>query len=77
VFEFFVVWKFCIETRNTHLEDICKHFDGAGVIIGGDAATEKSRRLAKETHESGPETILTAAEMSEKTEMQPMETSLA
>ena len=71
-----MVWNFCIETRNTHLEDIFKHFDGAGVIIGGDAATEKSRQLARETHESGPETILTTAEMPEKTDMQPMENSL-
>jgi len=76
VFEFFVVWKFCIETRNTPLEDIVKYFDGEGVIIGGDAAIEKSRQLARETHESGPETILTTAEMPEKTDMQPMENSL-
>jgi len=48
-------------------------FDG---ITRGNAATEKSRQLARETHESGPETILTTAEMPEKTDMQPMENSL-
>jgi hypothetical protein len=77
VFEFFVVWKFCIETRNTPLEDIVKYFDGEGVIIGGDAAIEKSRQLARETHEGGPEITLTTAEMPGRADMQPMETSLA
>ncbi|KAN0122334.1 Sugar transporter domain containing protein [Hyaloscypha variabilis] len=40
----FYVWKFYIETRNTPLEEIVKHFDGEGAIIGGDAANEKSRQ---------------------------------
>ncbi|PMD40051.1 MFS general substrate transporter [Hyaloscypha variabilis F] len=44
VFELFIVWKFHIETRNTPLEEIVKHFDGEGAIIGGDAAYEKSRQ---------------------------------
>lgn len=77
MFEFFVVWKFCIETRNTPLEDIVKYFDGEGVIIGGDAAIEKSRQLARETHEGSPEITLTTAEMLGRADMQPMETSLA
>ncbi|TAQ83433.1 hypothetical protein B7494_g8240 [Chlorociboria aeruginascens] len=47
-FELFIVWKFYIETRNTPLEEIVKHFDGEGAILGGVAATEKSRQLANE-----------------------------
>jgi hypothetical protein len=47
-FELFVVWKFYIETRNTPLEEIVKHFDGESAILGGDIATEKSRQLAAE-----------------------------
>lgn len=47
-FELFIVWKFYIETRNTPLEEITKHFDGEGAIIGGHAANEKSRQLAAE-----------------------------
>jgi hypothetical protein len=35
-FEFSVVWKFYIETRNTPLEEIVRHFDGEGAILGGD-----------------------------------------
>jgi len=44
-FELFVVWKFYIETRNTPLEEIVKHFDGESAIVGGQAATEKARHL--------------------------------
>jgi hypothetical protein len=47
-FELFIVWKFYIETRNTPLEEIVKHFDGEGAVLGGLAATEKSRQLAAE-----------------------------
>lgn len=47
-FELAVVWKFYIETRNTPLEEIVKHFDGDGAVLGGMAATEKSRALAAE-----------------------------
>jgi hypothetical protein len=47
-FELFVVWKFYIETRNTPLEEIVKHFDGESAILGGDVATEKSRQLVAE-----------------------------
>jgi hypothetical protein len=44
-FELFVVWKFYIETRNTPLEEIVKHFDGESAIVGGQVATEKARHL--------------------------------
>lgn len=47
-FEFAVIWKFYIETRNTPLEEIVKHFDGESAVLGGVAATEKSRALAAE-----------------------------
>lgn len=47
-FELFVVWKFYIETRNTPLEEIVKHFDGENGIVGGQAATEKARVIAAE-----------------------------
>lgn len=55
-FELFIVWKFYIETRNTPLEEIVKHFDGESAILGGDVATEKSRQLAEtiEMATSGP-----------------------
>ncbi|KAF7915751.1 uncharacterized protein EAE98_009372 [Botrytis deweyae] len=47
-FELFVVWKFYIETRNTPLEEIVKHFDGDNALVGGQAATEKARVIAAE-----------------------------
>jgi hypothetical protein len=47
-FELFVVWKFYIETRNTPLEEIVRHFDGSNAVLGGAAATEKSRQLAEQ-----------------------------
>ncbi|KKY18011.1 putative hexose transporter protein [Phaeomoniella chlamydospora] len=47
-FELVVVWFFYIETRNTPLEEIAKHFDGDQAIVGGAGATEKSRQLAAE-----------------------------
>ncbi|MCJ1308864.1 hypothetical protein MMC25_002519 [Agyrium rufum] len=46
--ELVVVWFFYIETRNTPLEEIVKHFDGEGAVLGGAAATEKGRKLAGE-----------------------------
>jgi hypothetical protein len=39
------VWKFYIETRNTPLEEIAKHFDGEQALVGGAAATAKGREL--------------------------------
>ncbi|RDW68514.1 MFS sugar transporter-like protein [Coleophoma crateriformis] len=52
--ELFVVWKFFIETRNTPLEEIVKHFDGDSAILGGNMATEKSRQLAAEIDLDSP-----------------------
>jgi hypothetical protein len=46
--ELAVVYFFYIETRNTPLEEIAKHFDGDKAIIGGAAATEKALQLATE-----------------------------
>ncbi|KAF2842908.1 hexose transporter protein [Patellaria atrata CBS 101060] len=46
--ELFVVWKYYIETRNTPLEEIAKHFDGDAAVVGGAAASEKGRHLANE-----------------------------
>jgi hypothetical protein len=54
LFELFIVYKFFIETRNTPLEEIAKHFDGEGAIIGGTAANDKSRQLAEEIDRAGP-----------------------
>ena len=39
---------FYIETRNTPLEEIVRHFDGEAAVLGGAAATEKGRKLANE-----------------------------
>lgn len=47
LFETAVVWKFYIETKETPLEEIAKYFDGDAALIGGGAATEKSRQLAE------------------------------
>jgi len=49
VFECAVVWKFFIETRNTPLEEIVKHFDGEDATLGGLLATEKSKKLVEKT----------------------------
>lgn len=46
--ELVVVYFFYIETRNTPLEEIAKHFDGENAVIGGAAATEKGMELASE-----------------------------
>jgi hypothetical protein len=42
------VYFFYIETRNTPLEEIVKHFDGEQAVLGGGAATEKGLHLASE-----------------------------
>jgi sugar porter (SP) family MFS transporter len=47
-FEFAIVYRFYLETRNTPLEEIVRHFDGEAAILGGDVATEKSRQLERE-----------------------------
>lgn len=44
--ELVVVYFFYIETRNTPLEEIAKHFDGDQAVVGGGAATEKGMALA-------------------------------
>jgi len=61
LFELFIVYKFYIETRNTPLEEIVKHFDGETAILGGTAATEKSRQLAEEIDRAGPMPIESTA----------------
>jgi len=45
-FELAIVYFFYIETKNTPLEEIAKHFDGDRALVGGAAATEKARQLA-------------------------------
>ncbi|KAG9236873.1 MFS sugar transporter-like protein [Amylocarpus encephaloides] len=66
LFELFVVYKFFIETRNTPLEEIAKHFDGEGAIIGGTAANDKSRQLAEEIDRVGAMVTPVTAEGDEK-----------
>ena len=44
--EFLVVWKFYIETKETPLEEIVRHFDGDDALIGGAAASAKARFLS-------------------------------
>ncbi|PSK55281.1 High-affinity glucose transporter [Elsinoe australis] len=46
--ELAVVWKYYIETKNTPLEEIAKHFDGEAAMVGGDVATEKGRAFQAE-----------------------------
>lgn len=58
-FELIVVYFFYIETRNTPLEEMAAHFDGADAVIGGAAANEKSLQLAKEAGLS--DTVRTAS----------------
>lgn len=67
-FELFIVWKFYIETRNTPLEEIAKHFDGDKAMVGGAVATEKGRQLATEMYGEDPtekkEPVIEQKEMS-------------
>ncbi|KAF2260666.1 MFS transporter [Lojkania enalia] len=53
------VYFFYIETKNTPLEEIAKHFDGDAALIGGAAATEKGRILEHDIHEKGTTTATT------------------
>lgn len=46
--ELAVVYFFYIETRNTPLEEIAKHFDGDAAIVAGAAASYKGAALAAE-----------------------------
>lgn len=43
--ELVIVYFLFVETRNTPLEEIARHFDGDEAIIGGDLANEKSRQF--------------------------------
>ena len=45
------VFKFYIETKNTPLEEIAKHFDGDSALVGGADASGKGRILQQEIHE--------------------------
>lgn len=47
-FELYIVWQFYIETKNTPLEEIVRHFDGESAVLGGAIANEKSRQLAEQ-----------------------------
>ena len=49
--ELIVVYFFYIETKNTPLEEIARHFDGDAAAVGGAAATEKGRIIENEIHE--------------------------
>lgn len=46
--ELAVVWFFYIETKNTPLEEIAKHFDGDNAVVAGGAASHKGAALAAE-----------------------------
>ena len=45
-FELVIVYFFYVETRNTPLEEIAKHFDGDAALLGGGVATEKGLSMA-------------------------------
>ncbi|KIW80635.1 hypothetical protein Z517_07251 [Fonsecaea pedrosoi CBS 271.37] len=47
-FELAVVYFFYVETRNTPLEEIAKHFDGDQALVAGAAASNKGLTLAAE-----------------------------
>jgi hypothetical protein len=49
VFECAVAWKFFIETRNTPLEEIVRHFDGEDAALGGLLATDKAMKFTEKT----------------------------
>ncbi|KAK2767562.1 hypothetical protein FQN54_003720 [Arachnomyces sp. PD_36] len=51
--ELVTVWYFYIETRNTPLEEIAKHFDGESAVVGGNYGTEKARQMADSVHIEG------------------------
>ncbi|OAA61799.1 hexose transporter protein [Niveomyces insectorum RCEF 264] len=62
--ELVVVYVFYIETKNTALEEIVKHFDGDLALFGGNAASAKARHLAGEDE---PGVELTATEIEKTT----------
>jgi hypothetical protein len=43
--ELAIVWKYYIETKNTPLEEIAKHFDGEDALVGGAVATARATEL--------------------------------
>jgi len=57
--ELIFVFFFYIETKNTPLEEIAKHFDGDAALVGGAVATEKGRILEHEIHEKDHEKAVT------------------
>ncbi|ERS95199.1 hexose transporter protein [Sporothrix schenckii 1099-18] len=63
--ELVVVYFFYIETKNTPLEEIVKHFDGDTAVYGGDDATAKARHLAGE--DDVPAEATTTVTSNEKT----------
>ncbi|KAK5240028.1 hypothetical protein LTR40_006852, partial [Exophiala xenobiotica] len=46
--ELVVVYIFYVETRNTPLEEIAKHFDGDDALLAGGAASHKGLAMATE-----------------------------
>lgn len=52
-FELGVVYFFYVETRNTPLEEIVKHFDGEDALLGGTLATERAKQLLVEDGKTG------------------------
>jgi len=57
--ELAVVYFFYVETRNTPLEEIAKHFDGDDALLGGGAATHKGLSLATEMGLDGTVSLAT------------------
>lgn len=44
--EFVTIYYFYVETKNTPLEEIAKHFDGDSAVVGGDFGMAKSHHMA-------------------------------
>lgn len=62
--ELAVVYFFYVETRNTPLEEIAKHFEGEQAVVGGGAATTKGLQLATEMGMEG--TVVQTRQLDEK-----------
>jgi len=71
--ELAVVYFFYVETRNTPLEEIAKHFDGDNALIGGAAATDKGLSMATDLGLDG--TISHSTALDEKRRGVELETS--
>lgn len=50
-FELIFIYFFYIETKNTPLEEIAKHFDGDSALVGGADASGKGRMIQQEIRE--------------------------